>query len=253
MQDSEGQVSQDQLADACSTGNGILRLNGADVLDLLESSGLVRVTGSVRANPVTVHPVASLLSLPVASASTQSTDLAARLSEDLGALLARLHAASADFYRPGREGGGKRLVPEAVFATYLALGFELLGWQAERESQRGAGRTDLLVRWNGSSELAIVEVKIWGRNDYQDVQNQVESYWTVGVEAGAVVMVAAAPPADWTAVYRDRCFPASQAAGDEPQVHEMPGSPVRARIRHRTVKDGVTVRVDHFLLRLASR
>ena len=178
MQDADGEVSQEELADACRTPNGVLKLSGADVIDLLESSGLVEVTGSVRANPVKVRPIASLLSLPVSSASPPVTDLASRLIEDLGALLARLHRSSADFFRPDREGGGKRLLPEAVFSAYLALGFELLGWQAEREVQRGAGRTDLPLRWNGSADLALVEVKIWGRNDYRDVQRQVESYWT---------------------------------------------------------------------------
>ena len=97
VQDSGGTVSQEQLADACADGLGLLRLNGADVLDLLESSGLVRVTGSVRANPVTVHPVASLLSLPLVSTSMPGTDLAERLREDLGALLGRLYGSSRRF------------------------------------------------------------------------------------------------------------------------------------------------------------
>ncbi len=253
VQDSAGEVSQEQLADACRTTGGVLQLNGADVIDLLESSGLVRVTGSVRANPVRVRPVASLLSLPAVSATAPATDLATRLAEDLGTLLARLHASSADFFRPGRGGSGKRLVPEAVFSAYLALGFELLGWQAQREAQRGAGRTDLLLRWNGSRELAVVEVKIWGRNDYRDVQRQVESYWTAGVGAGAVVMVSDSAPDDWPGVYRDRCLPDSDPVDVEPQVDEMPGSPVLARIDCRGVKDGVDVRVDHFLLPFASR
>ncbi len=250
VQAADGRVSQEQLAAACSTGPGLLRLNGADVLDLLESSGLVRVTGSVRANPVTVQPVASLLSLPSVSASVSGTDLAERLREDLGVLLARLHGSSADFFRPGRDGIGKQLVPEAVFAAYLALGFELLGWQAERETQRGAGRTDLLLRWNGSRQMAIVEIKIWGRNDYLDVQRQVESYWTSDVEAGAVVMVSASPPADWASAYQDRCLPhvdsaAGKARGDE--------SPSDARFHRLTVNGDGIGQIDHFLLPLASR
>ncbi len=258
VQDSAGEVTQAQLADACGPNPGVLRLNGADVLDLLESSGLVRVTGSVRANPVKVHPVASLLSLPVASMSAPVADLATRLAEDLGMLLARLHGSSADFFRPGRGGSGKRLLPEAVFSTYLALGFELLGWQAAREAQRGAGRTDLLLRWNGSQELAVVEVKIWGRNDYRDVRRQVESYWASDVEAGAVVMVSDSAPDDWPAVYRDRCLSAVEPADVVPpdvvpRIYEVPGSPVRARTSCRTVKANAEVRIDHFLLRLAGR
>ena len=253
VQDSGGEVSQKQLTDACGPPGGVLSLSGSDVLDLLESSGLIQVTGSVRANPVTVRPVASLLSLPMASTSPPATDLASRLTEDLGTLLARLHRSSADFFRPGRDGGGKRLVPEAVFSAYLALVFELLGWQAEREAQRGAGRTDLLLRWNGSEELAIVEVKIWGHNDYRDVQRQVESYWTSGVAAGAVVMVSDAPPDDWPAVYRDRCLAANDSPPEASGSHERPGSPVQSWISTRGVAGGDQVRVDHFLLPLAGR
>ncbi len=258
VQEAGGEVSQEELAAACEGTDDLLRLNGADVLDLLESSGLVRVTGSVRANPVRVRPVASLLSLPAASAAAPVPDLGARLGEDLGVLLARLHGASADFFRPGPGGSGKRLVPEAVFTTYLALGFELLGWQAEREAQKGAGRTDLLLRWNSSRELAIVEVKIWGRGDYRDVQSQVESYWTAGVAAAAVVMLSDSPPEDWPTVYRQRCFSTTAAAGGETAERETrdleaPDSPVRARLSCRAPREGFDLRVDHFLLPLARR
>ena len=165
---------------------------------------------------------------------------------------------AADFFRPGRDGSGKRLVPEAVFAAYLALGFELLGWQADRETQLGAGRTDLLLRWNGSRQRAIAEVKIWGRNDYLDVQRQVESYWTSDVEAGAVVMISPSPPADWPAVYRDRCLrdrylPSARTAASDTPAHEVPGSPAGARFHRLTARSAGTGQVDHFLLGLAGR
>ena len=32
-----------------------------------------------------------------------------------------------------------------------------------------AGRTDLKLRYNGGSEVAVVEIKIWGRNDGSNV------------------------------------------------------------------------------------
>ena len=251
VQEGPGEVSQKELTEACSGADDILRLNGADVLDLLESSGLVQRTGSLRADPVTVRPVASLLTLPSSPASGPASSLTARLADDLGLLLGRLHGASADFYRPGRDGGGKRLVPESVFSAYLALGFELLGWQAEREAQRGAGRTDLLLRWNGSRELAVVEVKLWGRNDFRHVQRQVESYWTPGVEAAAVVMLSDAPPEDWPGAYLDRCL--QGRAADDVRVREVAGSPVRARISCAALAGGAGLRTDHFLLPLAGR
>ena len=119
----------------------MLRLDTSDALDILQAAGLVRVIGSWRVDPVDVRPVSSLLSLPRRAA--EAPDLVAQLRRDLTDLLERMHATAADFFRPGTDGKGKRLVPEAVFAAYLGLGFSLLGWQVEREAQHGAGRTDV--------------------------------------------------------------------------------------------------------------
>ncbi len=93
----------------------------------------------MHADPVLVRPVASMLSLP--SASPPEPRLRERLKRDLGTLLERLHVASADFFRPGSSGRGKTLVPESVFAAFLALGLELLGWQENaRPNTWPAGR-----------------------------------------------------------------------------------------------------------------
>jgi hypothetical protein len=137
--------------------------------------GVVRLESSaVLDDPILAHPIASLLNLPKTSAP--KADLEARFLDDLATLLAKLHRSSADFFRPSDS--GKRLVPESVFAAHLALGFELLGWRSERQAQRGAGRADLVLRRNGCPEVMIVEVKIWGRNDYRQAHRQVASYWT---------------------------------------------------------------------------
>ncbi len=58
------------------------------------------------------------------------------------------------------------------------------------ECGAAAGRTDLKLRSN-ASKLAVIEVKIWGRNDYQEAQHQIENYWRAEVEAGAVVQLTA--------------------------------------------------------------
>ena len=191
-----GQVSQAELQAACGAPRGPLRLDVADVLDLLQAAGLVRVSGSLLADPVLVRPVASLLNLP--SAAPQVPRMQDRLIRDLETLLAQLHVTAADFFRPGRAGSGKQLVPESVFAAFLALGLELLGWQVEREAQQAAGRTDLKLRWNGGSQVAIVEVKIWGRKGYQDVVRQLTSYGSAATVAGAVVMLTDTELADWS-------------------------------------------------------
>ncbi len=236
------------LEAAAGIDSGPLRLTVADVLDLLQSAGLVRVSGSARADPLVVHPIASILSLPAGSAPRPR--LGERLASDLAELLASVHAAAADFFCPviGAP-GGKRLLPEAVFAAHLALGLELLGWDVEREAQQAAGRSDLKLRWNGGSETAVVEVKIWGRNDYRQAQRQVESYWTRDVAAGAVVQITDAEVPDWPTDYRRTCL-----EGVDVEERSTEGSPIRARFTcGSTTPDGLETRVEHFLIRLPRR
>lgn len=120
--EARGPVPHAELKQACE-GAGPLRLSFGDVLDLLQAAGFVRIHGSLSVDPVDVRPIASLLSLPAAGSA--ATALQEQLSGDLGILLSRLHAAGADFFRPGRR--GKQLVPESVFAAFLAMGFEMLG------------------------------------------------------------------------------------------------------------------------------
>ncbi len=246
IQGTSGPIPRAELERACAAPKGVLRLDFADVLDLLEAAGLIRIVGSVRADPVTVYPVASILSLP--QAPSPAMELRKRLRSDLSSLLGRLHASGADFFRPGSGGEGKRLVPESVFTTFLALGFELLGWQVEREAQIAAGRTDLSLSWNGSEELAVVEVKIWGRRGFERSHRQVESYWSDRVAAGAVVMITDSEIGDWPATYRATCL-APLDLDAEPIVESA--SPIRARFEiESTTADGMAARVDHFLIRV---
>lgn len=243
------------LEEALEPATGPLDLDLVDVLHLLQAAGLVRVEGSVFADdPLMVFPIAGILNLPVASASTEG--LREHLTADLVALLTKLHGSSADFFRPGpaptgTTAAGKRLVPESVFAAHLALGFELLGWRSEREAQSAAGRTDVKLRRNHRAEVAVVEVKIWGRSDYREAQSQVESYWTADVAAAAVVQITDADLPDWPQRYRSECL-----HGSHLEVEQLPlsDSPIRAHFACRsTTSDGMTAEVDHFLLRLPRR
>ncbi len=240
----DGLVAQADLRAASASAAGVLRLDGADVLDLLSAAGLIRVTGSPHADPVRARPVASLLSLP--AAPSPGPGIRERLRHDLDALLARLHVSSADFFRPA-DARGKRLVPESVMTAFLAMGLELLGWQTEREAQHVTGRTDLKLRWNGeSAELAVVEVKIWGRKGYRDVVRQIEGYWSSAVVAGAVVMLTDSDLPSWPETYRRQCLEDAEV-----EVDEAPDSPVRARLTATgSTSDGLKTHVDHFLLRL---
>ncbi len=247
IQEGEGRISRADLEAALGSPSGVLELDLTDALHLLVAVGMVRLESSAfHDDPITVHPITSLLNLPKVSPS--QGDLRAHFLDDLTTLLSRLHRSSADFFRPSS--GGKRLVPESVFAAHLALGFELLGWRSEREAQRGAGRTDLLLRRNGASEVMIVEVKIWGRNDYKQAHRQVASYWTSEVAASAVVQLTDAELPDWPERYRRECLEPGATVADRP----LERLPIRARWTcGSSTADGMDIEVEHFLLRLPRR
>jgi len=252
IEEEPGRIPRSELEDALGEPSGVLKLNLTDALHPLEAVGVVRLESSApHDNPIIAHPIASLLNLP--RSHELADDLRGDFLDGLTALLARLHRSSADFFRPAQSSdpSGKRLVPESVFAAHLALGFELLGWRSEREAQRGAGRTDLLLRRNGEAGVAIVEVKLWGRNDYLEAHRQVESYWTDDVAAGAVVQLTDADLPDWPERYRRECL---EPIGGKIEDVAVGNSPCRARFAClSSTADGVEVRVDHFLLRLPRR
>ncbi len=248
IQQGPSRIPRQELEAALGQPAGVLKLTLSDALRLLEAVGVVRLESSaVHDNPVEAHPIASLLNLSRGSA--EGHDLRIDFLRDLNALLGKLHRSSADFFRPDPE--GKRLVPESVFAAHLGLGFELLGWRSEREAQRGAGRTDLLLRRNGGDEVVVLEVKIWGRNDYKEVQRQVESYWTEDVAAGAVVQITDAELPDWSERYRRECLEPSCVDFEEAAVES---SSVQACFRCSSLtSSGSKIVVDHFLLCLPRR
>ena len=245
-----GPIPRPVLEEAVGAPTGALKLDLVDVLRLLQAVGAVRVEGSlVSDDPVKAYPITGLLNLP--KASPPAGGVRQELLRDLRTLLEKLHRSSADFFRPQSQAEGKRLVPESVFAAHLALGFELLGWRCEREAQSAAGRTDLVMRRNGSRQVAVVEVKIWGRHDYREAHHQVESYWTSEVVAGAVVQLTDAELPDWPERYRRECL---EPCGADVERHPMADSPIRARFDCTSnTADGVAVSIGHFLLRLPRR
>ncbi len=244
IQQCDGKVPRSDLHRACGPPDHLLRLDVGDVIDLLLATGLVRIRGSKEADPLVVYPVNSILSLP--TVPSPAPHLRVQLRRDLRTLLHRLHVSSAAFFRPGES--GKQLVPEAVFAAFLALGFELLGWQVVREAQRGAGRTDLLLHRSGGEEVAVIETKIWSRNDYRQAQQQIASYWTAETIAGAVVMLTDKELADWPERYQRKCLnECSEVRTATPDSR----SPTRAQFRASSQSlDGMSIEVDHFLLRV---
>ncbi len=240
-------LHQAELLAACRQFDDPLDLEVGEVVQLLRAAGLVRLVGSTNADRVVLEPIASILNLE--AQPSVSTSFRERFLEDLETQLARLHSLSADFFRPGTGGSGKQLVPEATFSAVLSMGFQNLGWRVEREAQYGAGRTDLKLGLADTDDLALVEVKIWGRNDYAEVHGQLASYWSHRVTAGAVVMLT-----DQTVEgerYRSVCL---EPHGIEAPLVETPDLPIQARFTcPTTLDDGSEVRIDHFLLRLRRR
>ena len=253
IQEEPGRIERSQLQDALIPASGSLELSLDDALYLLEVTGVVRIEGADD-DPIRAYPIASLLNLYREPA--KPNELTAKFLDDLAWLLARLHRSSLDFFRPSREATfverGPRLVPESVFTAHLALGFELLGWRTEREAQRGAGRTDLLLRRNGDAGIVILELKIWGRNDYREAHRQVASYWTHDVTAGAVVQLTDAELPDWPERYQRECL---EPLGVHFSARDVPnGSPIRAHFRcASSTTDGREITIDHFLLHLPRR
>lgn len=240
-----GEVPRAELLEAAASASGKLRMELRDILRLLQSAGLITGEGALDTDdPIRIRATAGILNLPPPSDRRGNhVDL---IREDLGSLLSSIHDWSPDFFRPGRGGAGKKIVPESVFTAFLGLGLRLRGWTVEREAIQGAGRTDLKLR--RPSGAALVEVKLWGHPGYEDVQAQVEGYWSSEVKAAAVVMISDAGGSSFNKdEYRRRCLGRPGLRVTE----EVADAPLQGRfVVESTTGQGFSARVEHLLLRL---
>lgn len=246
-------VPRAALLQALTRDTGVLRMDLDDVLRLLRAAGLVTLHGSAIADPLHLRAVASIVNLPEPAPAAGSPR--EQLVKDLSLLLTSIHRWAPDFFHAAKAGKDetgknapkepKRIVPEAVFSAILAIGLGNLGWQVEREAQQGGGRTDLKLSRSGGG--AVVEVKIWKRNDFAAIHSQLEGYWAPDVQAGAAVMLTDMDLPSFAGEYRAVCL------GDPrlTVVEETVAPPLRGhfavRSRH---PDGFEVLVDHLLLRV---
>lgn len=247
---SPGRVSRARLAALCPPDADAAALVSVDdALDILACAGVVSITGSIRSDPVIARPIHSVLTLPARDASAAPTTLQARLVHDLERLLVHMHAVAPDFFRAER-GQPKQIVPEAVFCATLAIAMEAMGWAVvEREATLGAGRTDLKASHPAfEGECAVVELKIWPRNDYEDLHRQIEGYWSRGVTAAAGVMLSDRDASGWPDEFVRKCL-------SRPDLDVQPAAtvaPIAAAFDVRsTTPDGARTLVRHLLLRLA--
>ena len=170
--------------------------------------------------------------------------LGERVVRDLVSTLAKVCRWGPDFYRPGGK-GVMRLLPERVFCAMLGSGLCDLGWTVEREAVQGSGRADLKLTRRG--QVVVVETKIWGRNDYKQVQRQVEGYWGPDVRAAAVVMIQEGNAGSFVDDYRARCLSDPGLTVTELDVPP----PILRRFRvESTTSFRFRARVEHLLVRI---
>jgi hypothetical protein len=194
-----GSVPQQVLRDACTVDDPPVDV--AQAVQLLQAAGLVGVSGSVHADPLQIHPIASIVNLPTRAAA--DLDPKDRFDADVAAVLAQLHRFGRDFH------GKHDLLEEQVFSSLLAVALTLLGWAAvEREAVQAAGYPDLRVRMTQDALRGhvLIETKIWPRNDYKDIQSQLDAYRVSDTVHAVAVMLGARAAAAWADDYERECL-----------------------------------------------
>jgi hypothetical protein len=238
-----GVVPRAELLGACEPRGESVRIELQQALQILGAAGFVAMEGSDAADPVLVHAVSSVLNLPERPAS--EGDPVERLLADVAAVLGQLHRFGRDFH------GDRDLLREEVFSSVLAVGLVLLGWQeTDREAVQKGGYTDVRVRLRqpGMTGHVVLEVKLWGRNDYETIQRQLDDYWVSDTLHGVAVMLGKRDSVGWNRDYEQACLPPGDfLALETPQ--DLVG---RWRVE---LPDGSGAprRTDHFLVQLPKR
>jgi hypothetical protein len=159
---------------SASTANDLVGANisAVEALRVLVSAGLVHPDYDIDSDPWLVRPNPSVMHLGFPQRPRMS---------DMDGFLADLRHACAELRRHAADlshdrGARRTLVPEAALCAMLAMFLRARGWSVARESQQSLGRTDLRIERAGVSGHFVVEVKIWGRNDYASVTDQLCGY-----------------------------------------------------------------------------
>lgn len=159
-----------------------------DALEVLQAAGLCRLDRtpgpSIWVSLVSAPMLMMRDTLRAEEREGAAASLSLQLRRDLLHILRLLQRWSPDLIHRNK------VVSESVCAVTLAVSLNLLGWsQVEREALQGAGRTDLKLTHPAHDGHAVVEVKIWGRNDHQEIHAQVRSYVAADTAALAAVTV----------------------------------------------------------------
>jgi hypothetical protein len=192
-------VPREILRAACEDDNPPIDL--AQAVEILRAAGLVHLRGSLAADVVDVAAIASVITLT--TRTLRNGNQLADLVSDILSVLGEIHRFSVDF----RSKDGT--VEEKVFSGVLAIALTMRGWKCSREPKQAAGELDLRVDLPalGTGAHLLIETKIWPRNDYRNVQDQVSSYSVSETKGGLVVMVRVGKQdANWPHEYETKCL-----------------------------------------------
>jgi hypothetical protein len=240
-----GSVPMSRLRDACTSRDETMTIDPEQALKLLSAAGLLKVQGSMSADPVAAWPVASILNLPETPAGTG--DPIDRLIQDVSAILAGLHRFGRDFH--GKEG----LLHEDLYSSMIGVGLQILGWlETEREPVQAAGYADVKVQLRtrpGLGGHVIIETKIWRTVDYnKGIQQQIDDYHITETVHSIAVTLGVRTEKGWTNAYEQTCL-----AGLTFEKLETPRDLVgRWRVRS-TAPDGRERLTDHLLVQIPKR
>lgn len=236
-----GEIEQRVLRDACAGDDPPVDVSQA--LRVLMAAGLVAVDGPASGDPVRASLVSSVLNLP--TVLPEGADAVERLVALVAAVLGQMHRFGRDFH--DEEG----LLQEQVFNSMLAVSLALVGWkklEPVREPVQAAGYPDLVVSPHGAPWHVVVEAKIWGRNDYKQIQQQVDDYRTSDTARGVAVMFGDRKVKGWVEAYEEGCLPVGAYT-----VLPTPPDVVRHWRVERPGADGEAQRTDHFLVQIPKR
>jgi hypothetical protein len=238
VQSGGGSISHARMGELRQDAGGEMQPSDVDVLHMLESAGLVRVES--RRDPYVLRVIPSILSFEGrAAAPGKTASLRERLVTDLCDVLGRMHSMAPDCF------DHEKVLPEATFAWGLVLGLEPRGWKAEREAIHGAGYTDIKIRHRDFyDQLAIIEVKHWERNSWENIHGQVVAYASHSVAALAAVTISNLKSADWKNKYEQACLKSKV----ENYTWEPLGRPLEGYFK--ASSGGGAPDVDHFVLHL---
>lgn len=240
-----GAVPMSRLRDACASRNETMMVDPEQALRLLSAAGLLRVEGSMSADPVAAWPIASILNLPETPAGTGGP--IDRLIQDISSVLANLRRFGRDFH--GKDG----LLHEDLYSSLISVGLRLLGWlETDREAVQAAGYTDVKVQLRtrpGLGGHVIIETKIWHGDAYnKGIQQQIDDYHISETVHGIAVTLGVRGVKGWAHAYEETCLTGLRFE----KLETPPDLVARWRVTS-TDSDGRECLTDHLLVQIPKR